>query len=89
MNYNWFKIFNLTEFNATGLVSRKYTLNLEGIGEKTILVTKGVAVGMTYEDVFLSLELNDKNPFEFEGHAIYVDSESNDVYLGLPVADES
>lgn len=84
MQYTWFKIFNRTEFNALGLVSRTYTLNLAGIGEKDILVTKGLAVGMLYEGVFLSLELNDKNPFEFDGHAAYVD-ENEDVYLGIAV----
>lgn len=84
MQYTWFKIFNRTEFNALGLVSRTYTLNLDGVGEKDILVTKGLALGMLYEGVFLSLELNDKNPFEFDDHAIYVD-ENDDVYLGIAV----
>lgn len=84
MQYTWFKIFNRTEFNALGLVSRTYTLNLDGVGEKDILVTKGLALGMLYEGVFLSLELNDKNPFEFDDHAIYVD-ENDDVFLGVPV----
>lgn len=84
MEYTWFKIFNKTEFEALGLVSKTYTLNLDGVGEKEILVTKGVAIGMLYEGVFLSLELGDENPFEFEDHAIYLDA-SNDVYLGIAV----
>lgn len=84
MEYTWFKIFNKTEFEALGLVSKTYTLNLDGIGQKEILVTKGVAIGMLYEGVFLSLELGDENPFEFEDRAIYLDA-SNDVYLGIAV----
>lgn len=87
MEYTWFKIFNLTEFNALGLVSKTYTLNLDGIGDKEILVTKGNVVAINYEGVFLSLQLNDLNPFPFDGHAIYIDG-SNDVYLGIEV-DES
>lgn len=87
MTYTWFKIFNTADFDATGLTSKTYTLNLEGIGEKDILVTKGVGYGITYEDIFLSLNLNDENPFAFEGHAIYVDA-NDDVYLGIEVVDE-
>lgn len=84
MIYNWFKIFNKTEFDALDLVSKTYTLILEGIGQKDILVTKGVGYGITYEGVFLSLNMNDLNPFEFDGHAIYIDADEN-VYLGIEV----
>ena len=83
MTYNWFKIFNKTEFLATGLVSKAYSLNLENIGLKEILVTIGNYLGMTYEGVFLTLK-DDENPFMFDGHAIYIDS-NNDVFLGILV----
>ena len=39
---------------------------------------------MTYDDVFLYLDLNGANPFEFDGFAIYKNS-SNDVFLGIAV----
>lgn len=83
MIYDWFKIFNLTEFNAAGLVSREYVLELEDIGQKSILVTKGDLVSVLYDDVFLSLNLNAHNPFEFENHAVYLDPLTNDVHLGV------
>lgn len=82
MNYNWFKIFNLTEFQASNLYSRAYTLNLAGVGLKTILATQGKTVSITYEGVILSINLNGKNPFQFEGLAVYL-SEAQDVYLGI------
>lgn len=87
MIYTWYKIFNRTEFLALDLVSKTYTLILEGIGEKDILVSHGNLFGMTYEGVFLCLELNDKNPLEFDGHAIYV-NEDDDVYLGILVDED-
>jgi hypothetical protein len=87
MQYNWFKIFNLTDFEALGLVSIEYILDLDGVGEKTILATKGNGVSITYEGIMLMLNLGEKNPFEFEDHAVYVD-ESNDVFLGLPLEEE-
>lgn len=83
MTYTWYKIFNKTEFEALGLVSKAYTLNLEDLGEKTILVTKGNYISMVYEGVQLVLQLNSKNPFEFDGHACYLDTDTNDVYLGI------
>jgi len=84
MIYDWYKIFNLDEFNALGLVSKTYTLNLEDIGEQEILVTKGNLVSLEYNDVFLSLNLNGYNPFEMDGYACYI-KENNDVYLGILV----
>lgn len=84
MIYKWFKIFNTAEFDALDLVSKTYTFILEGVGQKDILVTKGVTYGMTYEGVFLSLNMIDHNPFEFDGHAIFIDGDDN-VYLGIEV----
>lgn len=82
MIYAWYKIFNLPEFEATGLVSRAYTFELEDVGIKEILVTKSNLVSILYEDVFLPLNLNDKNPFEMDDHAIYIDA-NDDVFLGI------
>jgi len=83
--YKWFKVFNKTEFLATGLVSRTYTLNLEGVGQKEILATTtGENIGVTYSGKFLLLELNARNPFSFEGHAVYLD-ENDDVFIGIAI----
>jgi hypothetical protein len=84
MIYDWYKIFNLDEFIATGLRSRTYTLELEEIGQKDILVTRANLYSILYDGIFLPISLNDKNPFEFEGHAVYLDS-NNDVFLGIAV----
>ena len=82
MIYDWYKIFNLATFEALGLVSQNITVELEGIGQKEILITKGNAVSIIYEGVFLTLSFSSNNPFEFEDHAVYVD-ESSDVWLGI------
>ncbi len=86
MTYDVFKIINLDEFNATGLVSRKVEGLFGELGLKEVLVTKGNMVSMLYEGIFLSLNLNDKNPFEFEDHAIFVDPD-NDLWLGIKSED--
>lgn len=85
MTFTWFQIFNLDEFEALNLVSKVYTLELEGLGEKDFLVTKGNMVSVAYEGVMLSLGLNAENPFAFEGLAIYQDEETNDVYVGIEI----
>ena len=86
MIYTWYEIFNKTTFVALGLVSKNYSLNLEGIGQKNILVLKGNTIGIVYNDVFLSLETNNENPFVFDDIAVYID-ENDDVFIGFP--DES
>lgn len=87
MTFGWYKLFNKTEFVGLDLVSRTLNLELEGIGEKDILITLGETLSITYEGVFLSCELNDKNPFVFEGHAVYLDA-NNDVWLGIEIPEE-
>jgi len=83
MIYKWYKIFNLTEFEALGLVSKEYILNLSGIGQKSIMVYQGTQTSIQYMGVTLPIQLNDKNPFEFDGHAVYLDTNTDDVYLGI------
>lgn len=80
--YFVYRIFNTFDFEATGLVSRTYTLELEDIGERDILVTNGTMLSIVYEDILLTINLNEKNPFEFDSHMVYV-TETGDVYLGI------
>ncbi len=86
MNYNWFLIFNLTEFLEDDLTSRTVTALLEGIGVKNILITNGNEVAITYEDVFMPIGFEDANPFSREGedatYAVYKDADEN-VWLGV------
>lgn len=82
MIYNWYKIFNEDEFLALDLVSKAYTLNLEDIGQKTILVTRGNYASIVYEGEIYSVNMVDKNPFVIENRAIFIDDDSN-VYLGF------
>ena len=86
MNYDWYKIFNLTEFQARALTSVEYEVILEDLGLKTILVTKGVKTSVYFDDVFLTVQLNEDNPFEFEDRAVYLDA-NNDVWVGVKVED--
>lgn len=94
MEFKWYKIFNLTEFEATGLTSRTYTQFLFGVGQRDILVTKGNKVSMLYEDQFLPVLFEDKNPYSKtditseKSYAVYKD-ENEDVWLGLGVEEDT
>lgn len=84
-DFVWYRLFNLPEFIATGLVSRTLTLFLEGgPGEKNILITKGNAVSITYEDTFLPVEFAGQNPFITAPYAVYKDG-NDDVWLGIEI----
>jgi hypothetical protein len=82
MTYDVYKLINSDDFDALDIVSRKLTLILGEIGQKEILITKGNVTSILYEGVLLSLNLNDKNPFEFEGLAAFIDP-NNDIWLGI------
>lgn len=84
MIYTWYFIFNLTDFEATELVSRTFDVILDGRGEAEFLVTKGNGVGITHDGIFLMIDLEGKNPFEFDGRAVYVDANQN-VWWGFEV----
>ncbi len=79
--YDWYKIINIADFEAADIPSRELTLELEGLGQKTILVTKGNLISILYEGIFLA-PVNGKNPFEFEEHAVYTDV-NGDLWLGI------
>lgn len=81
MNYNWYNLFNLTEFEETGLVSRTITTSLLGIGSEDVLITKGFQTCITYKEALL--KINDQEVFSFGGYATYLD-ENADVWLGVP-----
>lgn len=83
--YDWYKIFNKEDFEDTELVSKKYNFDLEGLGPKEFLVTKGNTVALTYEGIFLPVQLGDANPYSIDSMAIFLDEETDDVYLGFLV----
>jgi len=87
MTFDWYKIINKTEFEATGLVSRELEVILEGVGAKDVLVTVGNYFSITIDDVMLSINIgiDGVNPFVFEDRAVYLDS-ANDVWYGIKVS---
>lgn len=80
--YDWYNLINLDDFDALDLISKELTLNLDGLGDKTCLISKSNGYSILYDGNYLLAELNDKNPFEFEDHAAYIDGDNN-LWLGI------
>lgn len=87
MIFDWYELFNHTEFLETGLVSRTYSVVLGSEGLVDVLVTQGNETGIQFRDVFLILNFDDQNPYVRDGYAIYKDPDGN-VHLGIEVEEE-
>jgi hypothetical protein len=89
MIFDWYLIFNLTEFLALNLVSRTISVQIEGIGEKDVLITRGNEVSLVFQDVILPVGFHEQNLFTQEGsektYGVFKDDDEN-VYLGIEVA---
>lgn len=84
MLYDWYRIFNLAAFVATGLVSRKYTYDLEDIGQETFLACSGEGVSVLFRDVFLPVNFEDQNPYTRDEYAIRL-TDDGYVEIGIKV----
>ncbi len=80
--YDWYYITNLADFIASALPSREIILNFPNFGLQTILLTSGDTYSLIFNNVMLSIGLNNKNPFTFDSYAVYYDSEQG-VWLGI------
>jgi hypothetical protein len=81
--YDWYKIFNLPDFVATGLVQRSFVMNLEGRGIQTFVVSQGNEVSIYYDDAFLPVNFLGRNLFVQGLYAVYKDPDTNNVWFGF------
>ncbi len=86
MNFDWYKLFNVDEWIAAGLVADTITANLEGKGRVSFEVTQGntTAIKLASAEVFLPVGFLENNPYIQGDYAVYLDA-ANDVYFGYPV----
>jgi hypothetical protein len=80
--YQWYKIFNMTDFVATGLVQRSFVVNLEKRGVQTFVVSNGNTVSVYYADAFLPVAFLNRNPYVQGLYAVYKDPDNN-VWFGF------
>lgn len=63
-------------------MQRTLSVDLLGIGEKDILITKGITTAITVDGTMLPINFLGKNPFYRDGMAVYLNPEGI-VYLGI------
>ncbi len=82
--YDWYKLFNQTDFKNENLVSRTILLQLEGRGRQIFEIFRAAYVSVQYGDAFLPVTFLDANPFVIETYAVYLDA-NDDVWFGFEV----
>ncbi len=83
--FDWYKLFNLTEWLEEELVSRKLTVFLDGIGQKEIMIFQGNETSILVDDdILLPVKFNEENPWVKSGYGVFVDV-NQDVWVGFEV----
>lgn len=85
MIYNWFKIFNMTEFLALNIGSKKYEYNLSGVGQSDFIVYLGNVVSIMYLDEFMPVNLYEPALYKKGSYAVYRDDITGNVWFGFLV----
>ncbi len=84
MIFDWYNLFSLTEFVATGLVARTLVVQLEDRGRLTFQITQANTTAVYYDGTFLPVSFLDQNPYIRDNYAVYLDADSN-VWFGFEV----
>jgi hypothetical protein len=78
----WYRIANENEFLELGIPSKEYEYVFDNIGLRTATMYSGRFTCLSFEGIFLPVELNGLNPYQLEDYAIYKDDNS-DIWLGV------
>lgn len=84
MIFDWYRLFNLTEWRAEELPSRTLIIDLEDRGRTEFLISEGNETGILYDDEFLPVNFLEQNPYVKNGYAVYLDA-NDDVHFGFEV----
>lgn len=83
--YNWFKIFNLSDFLDTELVSQKFNFSLSGVGDSEFTAVLGNVVSLIYLDECMPVNMYPEQLYQKNNYAIYRDDLTGDVWFGFLV----
>lgn len=79
--FNWFEIADYQEILDMEEPCLEFEADFEGIGLKKIQINRGYGVCVTYDGVMLMLNLNNRNPFSFDGLSIWLNN--GKIILGI------
>jgi hypothetical protein len=84
MEYQWYQIFDYSDFLDTGLVNRTLEVEAPGRGTIQVLLTRGNEVSFTYEGTLLPVNFLGRNPYHRDGKGVFLDIDGK-VWLGFEV----
>ncbi len=83
MASKWYLVGNKTELEASGLTEQSQTMYLEGNGTKTVYFFFGMELGLFVDTVFMLIGEGEKDVTVRNGYALWLDPETQDLYLGI------
>ncbi len=84
MIVNWYNVGNKIEFEAKGIPQEEKTLDLEDLGEVSVVFLAGFNFSIIFNGEMLIPSLNGRNPFYKNETTSYVDK-NGDVWVGYAV----
>lgn len=84
MTVNWYNVGNKDEFLNKGIQQEEKTLDLEDLGEVSVVFLAGFTFSIIFNGEFLTPNLNGRNPFYRNETTSYID-ENGDVWVGYAV----
>lgn len=84
MIFDWYLVYNLTDFDALNIHSKSIPLNTEDRGLINLIITKGQYYGVNFvdDDIFLAVGINNQNPFNLGSRSVAIDTHNN-LWIGL------
>lgn len=74
---DWYKIFNLNDFDNLRVPDYSFEVELEDRGLQTYRICMGFKYSVIVDDIYLTPYLNDLNGFNKNERSAYIDSERN------------
>ncbi len=75
--WQWYKIFNLNDFDKLSVPDYTFVLELEDRGLQTYRICKGFEYSVIVDGIYLTPFLNGKNGFAKNRRSAYVDDKRN------------
>lgn len=75
--WQWYKIFNLNDFDKLSVPDYSFEIELEDKGVQSFRICKGFLYSVIVDRIYLTPFLNDINGFNKNERSAYIDEERN------------
>lgn len=81
MSWNYWKVYTVKKFEVQNVPQVTITRDLDTLGTVEISFFQGFNLSVLFQEVILTPNLNDRNPFYKNGVAAYID-EKGQIWVG-------